>query len=69
MLDAIYFILHVDTSEVKHNLSDPETPEDERKNVFGGNYSPTYVYTQSVLQRLIVANNINISHRGNQTSS
>jgi len=27
-------LLH-DTSEVKHNLSDPETPEDERKNVFG----------------------------------
>jgi len=47
VLDAIYFILHVDTSEVKHNLSDPETPEDERKTVFGGNYSPTYIYTQS----------------------
>ena len=24
-------------------LSDPETPEDERKNVFGGNYMPTEV--------------------------
>jgi len=29
------------TSEAKYNLSDPETPDDERKNVFGGNSSPT----------------------------
>ena len=28
------FILHVATSEV--SLSDPEAPEDERKDVFGG---------------------------------
>ena len=47
------FILHVDTSEV--SVSDPETPEDERKDVFGGDLSCKY--SQSVqLIIMIVAN-------------
>ena len=60
----LLFMFHVDTGEVKYDLSDPETPEEERKNVFGGNYSPT-CYTLTVHQRLIIANDI--SYRGNQT--